>query len=614
MQLSDIFQALVYRPVSPSLLQSMGDDLREILFPQSDPRHDSFSVSEAGHIAYTAFRNDLYCAPKSEQEALAAWEKYKQKTNERWQKAFPEVLEGKPPIFPDYLRMLPNVEAHYTQDLQGRQALDYWILTFQIELRVLRPKKGTTLLQAASVLQDYTSPFTQVSDTEGSLRSLETPSAEALRKQAEKLSHAVLEGEYLRVQIGEHGWVVGMEYHHTLLHPTPQPSDLYTLAPPKTGTQSVQKPAILANLVAVWRNKMAVPVDMLTRQAACREGVEVVESLNIKPFEDYYVSIDTEKAEMSFYITLFYNKLDDRIVTKIDKLKNIWTVKKAYYKKDETGKATEWTLHFNLMWKSLAFPVKMVSEYNGFEGIDYVRKKCGYGLLLSIRQDDKEDINEDKNGLTEDFVLSIGRGCWEDENDMTFSHELGHVFFNALDVLDEYIKKDIASLPTHINKALIESKIIVNGLQNQGSAKMKNPLDVKVEDHYMSMRNFMIPSVYTPKIETEGEFAGKVKPVSFRPNFGDDTQIWPDISNNGASTDSTDYGYSGPPLMSYTSAEKRNQRVRWNYEYRELIRATLLYLDTFMKIVYDTDYTKYPVKKYYLKRRSRIVFWDKPNV
>jgi hypothetical protein len=42
--------------------------------------------------------------------------------------------KDQPPIFPDYLRMLPNVEAHYTQDLQGSQALDYWILNFQIEL------------------------------------------------------------------------------------------------------------------------------------------------------------------------------------------------------------------------------------------------------------------------------------------------------------------------------------------------------------------------------------------------------------------------------------------------------------------------------------------------
>jgi hypothetical protein len=118
------------------------------------------------------------------------------------------------------------------------------------------------------------------------------------------------------------------------------------------------------------------------------------------------------------------------------------------------------------------------------------------------------------------------------------------------------------------------------------------------------------PAKYVPKIEEEGQWAGKVKPVIFRPDFGDNDQTWPTNSINGNSVNPLDYGYPHIPLMCY-GQEKRSI---WLYEYRELIRATLLYLQIFMKTVYNVPYSNHPVKKYYLKRQSRIAFWNKPTI
>lgn len=330
------------------------------------------------------------------------------------------------------------------------------------------------------------------------------------------------------------------------------------------------------------------------------------------PFEDYFLSIDIEKKEMSFYLILYYNALDTRISNKISELKNLWTSKRVPYNEDVNGKIVYWTLNFNLQWKTVEKEVSDVNDFGQFEGLDIIHKEYPHAMFLSVRKGN-DDINKDKDGLTEKFLMTMGRGAWTKE-ETVFSHELGHAFFNDLAVEDYNIINDIDLLPIEFDKQFIELKLIGHqGLQSQGTAKKANILNngIVEANHYINMKHFLGPQKYILKIESKGEYENTVKPVLFRPNFSDNSQYWPeDISPNGNSILPKDYGYNGPPLLSYVKDEEMSKnRCIWFYEYRELIRANLLYLEKYLKVVYNTDFQKQGIKKYYMKRCSRIFFW-----
>ncbi|MBX7243817.1 MAG: hypothetical protein K1X92_18900, partial [Bacteroidia bacterium] len=93
----------------------------------------------------------------------------------------------------------------------------------------------------------------------------------------------------------------------------------------------------------------------------------------------------------------------------------------------------------------------------------------------------------------------------------------------------------------------------------------------------------------------------------FKPDFGNNYQWWPEVEFSKNPTNPQKYGYTGIPMMCYGDDEKKEI---WIFEYQELIRQTLLYVEIFMQKVYNQDYKKFSIQKYYIKRRSRIVFWD----
>lgn len=575
-QLSDYFETKYHTSVSASAVQAYADSLAYIIAPEiefTNPEQASFLVSENGHIT---FRNHLLmaesynCTPETEGKARQKWEEFKGQAAKRL-----ATENAKQKVsFPDLFRycVFRNAEAVYHTESKD---LLYWKLHFDIEL-----------------------PALDINHTQDSIETGHsfTSLSEAAAKVLAKLRKATLENEWVTAYIGANGYLVGLDFAHLVI----ESSHNLPILDLKEGWNPITNLVFLRD--SITQAVVAMFVGLCGKVKASRLGVERKEEIISKEYEDYYAAIDVGNKEISFFIELFYNKKDTRITDKIGLLNNIWpaSVKVPYRK---IGDDIEfWTLFFHVKHTPIEVELKSTNpDTYEEEGTDIVRTTKPYGLLLTIHEGGNE------SGFTEKFVLRIDNDYWKKES-TTYSHELGHAFFNSLDILDEYVKSDLVLLPKHIPMDIIKSKLIITGIQNEGTGQQKNPLNdgIDVDSHFDKMLNFMGKVPYKPKKESDG----KVKPVMFRPNLGNSGLVWPEevaTASNGNSTNPVDYGYDGIPLMCYGTD---NKREIWIFEYRELIRATLLYVNVFMKKVYDVSYKNYPVKKYFIKRRSRIVFWD----
>ena len=237
MILTNYFSAIVYESISPSQMQSEQQTLEHLLFPLPSIITTKFPPSmvvfENGHFQYRnkySFSDELVAA-YSQDEAVAAWRKWRVAMNEKIETFYAKRDFKIPPLFADYFQLESVVPVFRPQDtsrgtayLQKTRYPMYYELNFRISLPTLRPEPFDRAWQDFSAelaaegktdVIDFASVFVQ--------NFLETD----LRNLIKPFANGILQGEGMKVFMGINKNVIGLDYFHLRLNGRRSNSELY---------------------------------------------------------------------------------------------------------------------------------------------------------------------------------------------------------------------------------------------------------------------------------------------------------------------------------------------------------------------------------------------------